>query len=131
MERLDIPATTNSPRILFDPNHLIFLIEGESRPENVETFYTPVLNWMTEYMSSLESSGKSVEATFKMNLEFANSSSIKMMLTLLNTIGGLTQKTDSVFFDYHWYHDQDDDDGVTIGEELEELSELQFSYFAN
>lgn len=128
IERLDIEETTNSPKVYFDASNLIFLIEGESRPENVGDFYEPVLGWIDDYLEWLLKEEKEVEATFKLNLVFANSSSIKMVLRILQALKKITDQTDMVFFDYHWHHERDDSDGLQLGQELEELSELQFSY---
>ena len=49
MEPLDIKATNDTPRVLFDPDNNLFEISGRSLPEDVVSFYQPVLDWLDDY----------------------------------------------------------------------------------
>ena len=49
MEILDIRGTTDTPKVLFDPDNNIFEISGRSLPEDVITFYQPVIEWLDDY----------------------------------------------------------------------------------
>ena len=48
MKALVIQSTSNTPKVLFEPDTLRFEISGESRPENVSVFYLPILEWMKD-----------------------------------------------------------------------------------
>ncbi len=52
MEALDIKATNDTPRVILDPENDIFEISGRSLPEDVVTFYQPVLDWLDDYKVS-------------------------------------------------------------------------------
>mgnify|MGYP000229610000 CR=1 FL=1 len=49
IESLIIEKTGTTPYIKFDVSSFDFLIKGECRPENVLTFFTPVLNWLNRF----------------------------------------------------------------------------------
>ena len=50
MKVLDIKATNDTPKVLFDPQNDFFEISGRSLPEDVVMFYQPVLDWLEEYI---------------------------------------------------------------------------------
>ena len=53
MENYKIDSTENTPLIELDHNSHTLLFQGDSRPENVQQFYTPVLNWLEDYSKHL------------------------------------------------------------------------------
>ena len=124
----EIAGTTNSPKILFDPINLIFLVEGESRPKDVDEFYSPVIDWLTDYSNRLKGSKEAVEGTLKLNLEFANSASIMMLLKIVKIFDEIATTCEDVIFEIHWHYSSSDDDGFELGQELEELAGLQFQF---
>ena len=48
MEKIFIEATTNTPKVVLDPDKMIFEISGESRPKDASKFYIPILQWLDE-----------------------------------------------------------------------------------
>ena len=83
MENLLIQATGITPKISFDIDQKVFEISGESRPENVKDFFDPILSWLNSYFNNLISNDLH---TFKIKLEYFNSSSAKYLLSLLKNI---------------------------------------------
>ena len=53
MEALDIRATNDTPKVLLDPENDIFEISGRSLPEDVVSFYQPVIDWLEDYKDAL------------------------------------------------------------------------------
>ena len=53
MEALRLEGTTNTPKIDLIPSENKLEFSGESRPENVQAFYTPILEWIREYEKHL------------------------------------------------------------------------------
>ncbi len=49
METIKIQGTEDTPKIILDAGNEILEISGRSLPEDVSSFYEPVLNWLNEY----------------------------------------------------------------------------------
>ena len=49
METIKIQGTEDTPKIILDAGNDIMEISGRSLPEDVSSFYEPVLNWLNEY----------------------------------------------------------------------------------
>ena len=49
METLIIEGTEDSPQIVLDLKANILEISGRSLPEDVNTFYEPMMSWIEEY----------------------------------------------------------------------------------
>ena len=78
MEHLVIAKTDDTPEIDFNPGTKELKISGRSLPEDVTTFYAPVLEWLDE----LEESAIG-ELKFIVNLEYFNTASSKLILDIL------------------------------------------------
>ena len=52
MEALIIKETNDTPAITFDKENNRFEIKGKSLPENVNSFYEPVLKWLEQYFEN-------------------------------------------------------------------------------
>ena len=46
METIKIQGTEDTPKIILDAENEIMEISGRSLPEDVSSFYEPVLNWL-------------------------------------------------------------------------------------
>ncbi len=49
MENFSLIGTDDTPTVYFSKAEGKFLLEGRSLPEDVNKFYKPFLNWLTEY----------------------------------------------------------------------------------
>jgi len=49
MEKLKIESTEDSPQIILERESNIMEISGRSLPEDVNTFYEPMMSWIEEY----------------------------------------------------------------------------------
>ncbi|UCG26855.1 MAG: SiaC family regulatory phosphoprotein, partial [Bacteroidales bacterium] len=56
MKKIIIDATTNSPKVVLDPEKNTFEISGESRPKDVPAFYKPILEWLDDFGMNLSRS---------------------------------------------------------------------------
>jgi len=88
MKKLNIAATEKSPKVIFDPDHNLFEMEGNSRPENVRDFYYPIIetlnSFFEKYIAKKDFDLKN-EKPFKFNfkLDYFNSSSAKFISDIL------------------------------------------------
>lgn len=121
MENLEIAATDRSPEIVFDFAGHHLRIRGESYPENVSSFYGPVLDALDGYLAGLGTGG----CRFDFELIYFNSSSAKAIMTILEKLDEAAGEGADVAV--HWYYDPDDDTMQELGQEFgEDLAHARF-----
>lgn len=119
--QLVISATERSPDIQFDFLENNLTISGESYPEDVVAFYEPVLASLRTYLGSTERE----KSTVKINLIYFNSSSAKVLMTIMDM---LDDAATDVPVDIYWYYDPEDDTMQELGEEFgEDIVNARFS----
>ena len=121
MEHLIIDKTDDTPAIDFNPGTKELKISGRSLPEDVTTFYEPVLNWLDE----LESSDGG-HYQFIVILEYFNTASSKLILDILMRFEDI-HTGGSVTIEIIWNFDKRDTDMEEAAEEYSELVEVPFS----
>jgi len=133
MDALIIEKTEFTPRVTLDPENCIFEFEGVSRPENVSTFYSPVIEWITDYESELYkinvSGGKKFNINVVFKLSYFNSASAKMIFIMLESIVRI--KNMGFPLDIDWFYDEGDDQMCDDGHELSEAVEMPFNFHTN
>lgn len=120
MERLVIEKTDDTPAIDFNAETRELNISGRSLPEDVTTFYAPVLNWLDQ----LEETPVG-EFKFIVNLEYFNTASSKLILDILMKIEDIHSAGDNTF-EIIWNYDKRDTDMEEAAEEYSELVEVPF-----
>jgi len=125
MDNIQIDATDRSPKVDFDFGKSVFLLEGESYPENVSEFFGPVIDKLSEHLKGLRDAGSgTVEFNFK--LIYFNSSSAKVMMGLFDSLEEAA--ADGVDVTINWYFEEDDDNMEELGEEFgEDLESATFN----
>ena len=129
MKKLIIEPTSNSPRILLDPEKNLFEFSGESRPENVRNFYMPVLEWLEEFTAELtqqDPSNRSIPFEFHFNFEYFNSTSAKFILDIFKALSSLHAEGNEILI--QWHFEADDEDMLEVGKEMSRMSRLPFEY---
>ena len=114
MENLSIEPTKSSPRINFDAANNLLEMSGESFPENVAGFYSPIFSWIKSYLSTLGTE----RMVLKMEIRYFNSSSSKVLMDMLELLDEHVEegKTIEVF----WHVHAENDMGIDYGEEFQE-----------
>ncbi|MBN2272869.1 MAG: DUF1987 domain-containing protein [Bacteroidales bacterium] len=123
MEPLDIKATNDTPRVLFDPDNNLFEISGRSLPEDVVTFYQPVLDWLEEYN---QNPLKNTDFVFK--YIYFNTATSKLVQDILMKLEHLQENGYAV--KVIWYYEQDDEDMLDLGIEFQENVNIPFEIIA-
>jgi SiaC family regulatory phosphoprotein len=121
MDPLEIAATERSPAISFDFAGHHLKLRGESYPEDVTAFYTPVFQALDAYLADLGNGA----CRFDFELIYFNSSSAKAIMMLLEKLdeAAATGATIQVY----WYYDEEDDTMEELGEEFgEDLDHATF-----
>lgn len=128
MKTLLFEPTDTTPKILFDPDNLVFEISGHSRPEDVRSFYKPVIAWLKDFIQAISSNEINIEKPieFDFKMVYFNSSSAKFLLDVLVEIDKIHNGGKETII--NWYYDDGDDDMLEVGEDLSDMVEFKFNY---
>lgn len=121
MDNLVIEKTHSTPGIMFNAETGLLEIQGESFPENVVKFYSPVLDWIKEYLNSTDQA-----VIFNFEISYFNSSSSKILMNIFDYLEELVSagKKISVI----WRCEHENESAVECGYEFkEDLDLLPFS----
>jgi len=122
MEILIIKGTEDTPRIEFDYEKGEFTISGRSLPEDVTSFYQPVMVWLEEFALKPK-----VESKFNFKLEYFNTASSKILLDILLKLEEIAEASGSSF-KVLWHSQDSDPDMLEAGEEYADIVTIPFEY---
>jgi hypothetical protein len=120
MEELRFAATKNTPEIILNPEGKI-KIRGRSIHENAVDFFAPVEEWISEYILS-PANVTSVE----MALDYFNSASAKVFISILQKITYVTLKHKK--FVINWYYEEGDEDILERGEYFASILDVPINF---
>lgn len=120
MEELKFAPTRNTPEIILNPEGII-QIRGRSIHENAAAFFAPVEEWISEYVLS-PASITSVD----MALEYFNSASAKIIISLLQNITHVTLQHKK--FIINWYYEDGDEDILERGEYFASILDVPVNF---
>lgn len=121
MEKFYLEPTKISPLINFIPEDGLLELKGRSSPENPIVFFKPLYDVIDQY--ALNGSSK---LKVNMELNYFNTSSSKCLYELLKKISVMTDLGKTV--EVNWFYEEDDDDILEAGEDLESLLGINFNY---
>lgn len=119
MEAIKIKGTEDTPNVILDAAENIMEISGRSLPEDVSSFYGPILNWLVEYSKS-----PNPKTVFNFKLVYFNTASSKLILDILMKLEELKNKGNDVLV--KWYYPEDDEDMQEAGNEYADIVEVPF-----
>ncbi|PCH93565.1 MAG: hypothetical protein COB85_06765 [Bacteroidetes bacterium] len=114
-----IEGTKNTPKVTFDTVKHSLSFFGRSMPENTRNFYNPILNWVKQYSPEEDS-----QIVVDIKFTYVNTSSIIALLGILKELKIQQERNCTV--SVTWHYEKDDDDMVTIGEDIGSLCGLGF-----
>jgi hypothetical protein len=123
METIKIQGTEDTPKIILDAGNEILEISGRSLPEDVSSFYEPVLNWLTEYAEN-----PNKKTVFNFKLTYFNTASSKLLLDILMKLEEMNEKGQDVLI--RWHYPEDDEDMAEAGEEYADIVDVPFEQVA-
>lgn len=123
MEVINIEATDETPQVKLDATNNMFEFSGRSLPEDVTTFYNPILDWLDAY--ALEPNGQS---TFVFKMDYFNTASSKLILDILMKLEEINDEHDGISVE--WHYQEDDEDMEEAGEEYADIVEIPFKQVA-
>ncbi|RLD65501.1 MAG: nuclear pore complex subunit [Bacteroidetes bacterium] len=125
MEALHIEASEDTPKIYFEPEVEIYLLEGKSLPENAIDFYGPVFDWAKKFFESSDVPD-SVVINFK--FDYFNTASSKQIAKLLRII---EDSPNNEKVTIKWYYDEEDTDMLKAGNRYNKLMNIHFEFVMN
>ena len=121
MEAIYLEETDETPGVKLDSEKNIFEFVGKSLPEDVATFYNPILDWLDKYSENLNDT---TEVVFK--LDYFNTASSKMILDVLLKLEEFQDSGKEV--KVKWYFAEDDEDMEDAGAEYSEIVDVPFEF---
>lgn len=120
MEDLRINATSTTPRISFSKNGTME-IQGKSIPDAESNFWNLVNEWFRLYLFT-----PATKTTFKLQIDYLNTSSSKEVLCLFYCLNELKERG----FDAEviWSFNANDFDMQEVGKDYEQLVKVPFSF---
>jgi hypothetical protein len=121
MNILYLEATEKTPLVNLDPNTGEFEISGKSIPQDAEAFFSPILEWMDEYVNTT-----TIPTKVRLNLEYFNISSSKRILFLLYKLNELVDQNKVVTVSWHYV--ETDDDMKEVGQDFAFMVRVPFEF---
>ncbi|MFC2137468.1 DUF1987 domain-containing protein [Bacteroidota bacterium] len=121
MEIIFNESKAQLPKVVLDKENNKFEISGQSIPEDVISFYTPILEWLDKYS---ESPNENTQVALKM--VYYNTASSKMIFEII-------KRLDDMYINNHasrvlWYYAEDDEDMEEAGKKFEEMFTVPFEF---
>jgi len=120
MENLFIPKTNKTPEVNFQLDGSMTMT-GVSIPENVLSFYQPIIDWLQNFESENLNS-----VCLTLTLDYLNTSSLRILLDILEIIDNYKNKGATIKF--IWKYEADDDDLLELGQDIELSGRIKFEY---
>jgi hypothetical protein len=118
MDNLYIPATKYTPEVSFNATTHILAIKGETYPENTAEFYSPVFDWLEEFLKQLDDQA----VTVNVEIIYFNSSSSKVLMDLFDRLEDAVKEGKPITL--NWIYDKEDESALEYGEEFQEDLEV-------
>lgn len=117
-------ATEKTPAIQFDWSKGLLVMEGNSRPEDVQSFYLPFLNYVEK---EIQTSSVSIEKfTASFTFGYFNSASAKFIFDIFALLKRFHDKFEKLTIE--WCYEKGDIDMKEAGEDFSEMVDLPFQY---
>lgn len=119
MDAMKIQGTEDTPNVILDANAGVFEISGRSLPEDVTSFFNPILAWLDEYGKSATS-----KIVFNFKLSYFNTASSKLLLDILMKLEDFQSQGKEVLI--KWHYPSDDEDMEEAGQEYADIVDIPF-----
>ena len=108
-----------TPSVLLDPESGVLELAGRSIPENTESLYKPLLEWVEEYVKD-----PAPTTTVNIKFEYFNSSSAKYLIRFLEFVTQLKKEGKNLII--NWFYD--DDELFEYGQDYQDVLEMKFNF---
>jgi hypothetical protein len=129
MQKLYFSPTRYTPEIILSPDENVYLIRGNSSPEDVRALYYPVTDWLRNFSTEvLKKNSFTLEnpMRFTFDLRYFNSSSAKFIFDILTELKALRSSGIPVIIE--WYYEEDDIDVKEAGDDISSIANIEFVF---
>lgn len=119
METISIEATDETPSVTLNAETNTFDFSGKSLPEDVSTFYNPILDWFDAYSLT-----PNTDTVVDFKLTYFNTASSKCILDILMKLEEISEEGNNVVI--NWHFQEDDEDMEEAGEEYSDIVDIPF-----
>ncbi len=121
MEPIHIKPSETTPEITLDAKNGIFVIAGKCHPENVESYFKPVIMWLDEYIKK-----PNEKTQFEFIFKYFNTASSRMILVILDKLLKIHRQGYSVLI--RWHYLEEDEDLFDEGNYFANITKLPFEF---
>ena len=121
MQNIYIQAIGESPEIIFDLEKNIFSIKGKSVVSDAESFYAPIIEWLSKVSDELRD-----DMNFVFDLEYFNIASSKRILFILYKLNDLRKRGKDIRV--IWHFSMEDDEMKEVGEDYAVMVNIPFEF---
>lgn len=121
MKALHIEPTETTPKVTLDRDSGLFLIQGRCLPEDVKSFFIPVIEWFDDYTKK-----SNKDTQILLEFDYFNTASSKMILIILSKLRDIQKLGKSVRVT--WKYPQYDVELEEAGEEFSDLLGIPFDF---
>jgi hypothetical protein len=118
---LHLLPTEDEPEILLDKENNIMRFTGKSMPEDPGKVFTPVMEWVLEYIKS-----PNPFTNIEFRMDYYNSSTARFFVEMLEQFEDIQGKGTEIKI--LWYYHLDDVVILERGEDLEAVISLPFEF---
>lgn len=119
MKPLMINGTEDTLEVKLIKQDGILSFKGKSYPEDIESFFVPIVDWIEEYINDPHETTKVI-----FGLEYFNTSTSRKFLEILLNLEKIADNGHDITVE--WYYHQDDEDIFSAGRKFSVLSKLPF-----
>lgn len=121
MKRISINPHDLLPGILLDRESGKFKIYGKSCPVNVTEFYSPVFEWIEEYLK--DPLDKTVLEFYML---YFNTASAKIFLKLITLVEELIDMDKEL--EIRWFYNESDEDILEAGQQFDNIKKVKIKF---
>ncbi|MCS6789822.1 MAG: DUF1987 domain-containing protein [Bacteroidia bacterium] len=121
-DNLIIEPTFTTPAIRFEPEKRTFSISGNSYPENSLKFYSPILQWLENFV--LRHTPDAHPINVEVRMEYFNTSTAKVLLDLFRLFESLYEKGQPVIV--RWIYNKEDTEMEDAGLDYQAAVKMSF-----
>jgi len=115
MKKLYIKSSEHTPEIDFNPEINILNIRGASYPENTFKFYEPILEWLNEYFSEIDTE---IKVIINFEITYYNSSSSKVLLDIFDIFEEADLENKQI--EINWIYNSKNESALETGEDFQD-----------
>ena len=119
MDNLYVEETIKTPGVNFDARTGVLNIMGRAIPENPETFFSGIIDWVFSYFKSpLDQTEVNIQ------LEYINSGASKFILEFFQILEEKYQEGHPAVI--NWYYEEDDESVYELGKHYQSMLRVPF-----